>query len=53
MHMVCTHGKRMLVQKVKINKLQFTEHRKLKKKEDLSESAVVPLRKGVKYSQEQ
>ena len=39
-------NKRMLVQKLKINKLQFTQHRKLKKKEDLSEGAMVPLRKG-------
>ena len=43
----------MLAQKLKINKLQFTQHRKLKKKEDLSEGALVPLRKGTKYSQEQ
>ena len=33
-------NKRMLAQKLKINKLQFT---KLKKKEDLSEGASVPL----------
>ena len=46
-------NKRMLVQKLKINKLQFTQHRKLKKKEDLSEGAMIPLRKGTKYSQEQ
>ena len=39
-------NKQMLVQKLKINKLQFTHHRKLKKKEDLSEDALVPLRKG-------
>ena len=39
-------NKRMLVQKLKINNLQFTQHRKLKKKEDLSEHAKVPLRKG-------
>ena len=43
----------MLAQKLKINKLQFTQHRKLKKKEALSECALVPLRKGTKYSQEQ
>ena len=42
--------KQMLAQKLKINKLQFT---KLKKKEDLSKGALVPLRKGTKYSQEQ
>ena len=51
-----THGMHtlwMLAQKLKINKLQFTQHRKLKKKEDLSEGAFVPLRKGTKYSQEQ
>ena len=42
-----------LAQKPKINKLQFTQHRKLKKKEDLSDGALVPLRKGTKYSQEQ
>ena len=46
-------NKRMLVQKLKINKLQFTLHRKLKKKEDLSEGALVTLRKGTKYLQEQ
>ena len=39
----------MLAQKLKINKLQFTKL----KKEDLSEGALVPLRKGTKYSQEQ
>ena len=38
-------NKGMLAQKLKINKLQFT---KLKKKEDLSEGASVPLRKGTK-----
>ena len=43
----------MLVQKLKINKLKFTQHRKLKKKEDLIEGALVPPRKGTKYSQEQ
>ena len=41
----------MLAQKLKIN-LQFTQHRNLKK-EDLSEGALVPLRKGIKYTQEQ
>ena len=39
-------NKQMLVQKLKINNLQYTQHEKLKKKEDLSEGAVVPLRKG-------
>ena len=43
-------NKQMLVQKHKINKLQFTHHMKLKKKEDLSEGSMVPLRKGTKYS---
>ena len=46
-------NKQMLVQKLKINNLQFTQHRKLKKKEDLSEGAMVPLRKRTSYSQEQ
>ena len=46
-------AKWMLVQKLKINKLQFTQHRKLKKKENLSEGALVSLIKGIKYSQEQ
>ena len=46
-------NKQMLVQKLKMNNLQFTQHRKLKKKEDLSEGAMVPLRKGIKCSQEQ
>ena len=46
-------NKRMLAQKLKINKLQFTQHRKLKKKENLSKGALVPLRKETKYSQEQ
>ena len=43
----------MLAQKLKTNKLQFTDHRKLRKKENLSEGAMVPLRKGTKYLQEQ
>ena len=42
----------MLAQKLKINKLQFIEHRKLKKK-DQSGGALVFLRKGTKYSQKQ
>ena len=46
-------NKWMLVQKLKINNLQFTQHRKLKKKEDLSEGTMVPTRKGTKCSQEQ
>ena len=47
-------NKQKLAQKLKINKLQFTQHRKLKKKENLSKGALVPhLRKGTKYSQEQ
>ena len=45
-------NKQMLAQKLKINKLKFTQHRKLKKK-NLSKGALVPLRKGTKYSQEQ
>ena len=46
-------NKWMLAQKLKINKLQFSQHRKLKKKENLSKGALVPLRRGTKYSQEQ
>ena len=46
-------NKQKLAQKLKTNKLQFTQHRKLKKKENLSKGALVPLRKGTKYSQEQ
>ena len=50
-------NKQMLAQKLKINKLQFTDHRKLKKKEDQSVcvwgGALVPQRKGTKCSQEQ
>ena len=38
-------NKQTLAQKFKINKLRFTQHKKLKK-EDLSEGALVPLRKG-------
>ena len=45
-------NKWMLAQKLKINNLQFTEHRKIKKKENLREAALVPLRKGTK-SEEQ
>ena len=45
-------NKQILAQKLKIHKLQFTQHRKLKK-EGLSEGALVPLIKGTKYSQEQ
>ena len=53
-----THGyaltdKWTLAQKLKINKSQFTDHRKLKKMEDQSGGALVPLRNGTKYSQEQ
>ena len=40
-------NKQMLAQKLKMNKLQFTQLRKLKKK-DLSDGALVPLRKGTK-----
>ena len=40
-------NKQMLVQTLKINNLQFTQHKKLKKKDDLSEGAMT------KYSQEQ
>ena len=43
----------ILSQKLKINKLQFTDHRKLKKKEDQIRGALLFLRKGTKYSQEQ
>ena len=43
----------MLAQKLKINKLEFPQHRKLQKKENLSEDVLVPLRKRTKYSQEQ
>ena len=38
-------NKWMLVQKLKISNLQFTQHRKLKNV-DLSESSMVPPRKG-------
>ena len=38
-------NKQMLAQKLKINKLKYI---KLKKKEDLSEDASVPLRRGTK-----
>ena len=46
-------NKRMLAQKLKINKLQFTDHRKHKKKEDQIGGALVPLRKVTKYLQDQ
>ena len=39
--------KQMLAQKFKINKLIFIQPRKLKKKEDLSEGALVPLTGGL------
>jgi hypothetical protein len=41
-------GKWILAQKLQIHKIQFTEHTKLKKKEDQSVDASVLLRRGNK-----
>ena len=43
----------ILAPKLKILKIQFTDHMKLKKKEDQSVGASVFLRRRIKYSQEQ
>jgi hypothetical protein len=43
----------VLAQKLQITKIQFTDHMKLKKKEDQSVGALVLLRRRTKYSQEQ
>ena len=45
--------KRILAQKLRIPMLQFTDHMKLKKKEDQSVGASVLLRRKTKYLQEQ
>jgi hypothetical protein len=47
-----TH-KWLLAQKLQINKIQFRDHMKLKKKKDHSVDASVLLRRKTKYSQEQ
>jgi hypothetical protein len=46
--MVCTDCKWILSQELQIPKKQFTDHMKLKKKEDQSMGASVLLRKGNK-----
>jgi hypothetical protein len=43
----------MLAQKLQTPKIQFTDHMKLKKKEDQSVGASILLRRGTKYSQKQ
>ena len=43
----------ILAQKLRIPNIQLTDYMKLKKKEDQNVGALVFLRKGTKYSQEQ
>jgi hypothetical protein len=43
----------ILAQKLQITRIKFTDHMKLKKKEDQSVGASVLLRRRTKHSQEQ
>ena len=48
-----SHTMWMLAQKFGIPKIQFTDHMKLKKKENQNVGALVLLRRRTKYSQDQ
>jgi hypothetical protein len=48
--MICTHW--ILVQKLRIPKIQFVKHMKLKKKKDKSVDTSILLRKGIKIPME-
>jgi hypothetical protein len=51
--MICTHDKWVLAQKLRIPKIQFANHMKLKKKEGQSVDTLILLRRGNKIAMEE